>query len=85
MTEMRGLNDKEIRKFHNYGLKIIDHGDMTELQIYDICRDMIGSSFRCVIGETIKCLANMFTPRNDTAGRSDNVEYARRVFKAVMK
>jgi len=81
---MRSLNDVEMRNFKNGSLKVIDHVDMTELQVYDICRDMIGSSFRCVIGGVQKCLPNIYTPINDKAAFLTNVESARAKFTKVV-
>ena len=85
MTEMRCLNDKELldfnRSFKPIGGVIIDHGDMTELQLYDIDHNEIISSFRSVVGGELRIIRNIHTLKNDLVARSKNVKSAREGFR----
>lgn len=85
MTEMRGLNNEELSDFDSLftplGGTIIDHGDMTELQIYSIAHHGIISSFRSVVGGELRILPNIHTPMNDSVTRSKNVKSAREAFR----
>jgi len=84
MTEMRSLNDEELSDFNSMfkpmGGTVINHGDMTELQLYVITYHEVISSFRSVVEGELRIIQNIHTQFNDSVARAENVRVARDVF-----
>jgi len=84
MTDMRSLNDEELSDFNSMfklmGGKVINHGDMTELQLYVTTYHEVISSFRSVVEGELRIIQNIHTKYNDSVTRAKNVRVARDFF-----